>query len=118
VRDLRPTGYITEIANLVPACGKCNQSKSGSDWRGWITGSAAQSPSRTLDKASLDGKIHCLESFEKWREPTRIDYETVLGAERWRQHMSHLRTVLDILETAEKDALHLRNDVEQWLAKR
>ena len=32
-----PTGYITEIANLVPSCGKCNQSKGnhtgGSGWR-------------------------------------------------------------------------------------
>jgi 5-methylcytosine-specific restriction endonuclease McrA len=29
VKNKRPTGYISEIANLVPACGKCNQSKSG-----------------------------------------------------------------------------------------
>src|SRR5260370_29886624 len=29
----RPTGYISEIANLVPACGKCNQSKGNSSWR-------------------------------------------------------------------------------------
>ena len=29
----RPTGYITEIANLVPACGKCNQSKRNAEWR-------------------------------------------------------------------------------------
>ncbi|WP_216846981.1 HNH endonuclease [Granulicella sp. L60] len=27
IQDQEPTGYITEIANLVPACGKCNQSK-------------------------------------------------------------------------------------------
>ncbi len=27
VKDRRPTGYISEIHNLVPACGKCNQSK-------------------------------------------------------------------------------------------
>ena len=118
VRDLAPTGFITEIANLVPACGKCNQSKSGSDWKKWITGSAAQSPSRTLDQASLDGKISCLEAFEKWRKPIRIDYAKILGADRWNQHMSHLKKVLEILEAAEKEALHLRNDVEVWLAKR
>ena len=29
----RPTGFISEIANLVPACGKCNQSKGNSPWR-------------------------------------------------------------------------------------
>ncbi|MBK7930055.1 MAG: HNH endonuclease [Bryobacterales bacterium] len=27
VSGRRPTGYFSEIANLVPACGKCNQSK-------------------------------------------------------------------------------------------
>jgi len=27
VVNRRPTGYISEIGNLVPACGKCNQSK-------------------------------------------------------------------------------------------
>ncbi len=32
VRDKKPTGFITEIRNLVPACGKCNQSKGSSDW--------------------------------------------------------------------------------------
>jgi hypothetical protein len=118
VRDLAPTGYITEIANLVPACGKCNQSKSGSDWKKWILGGAAQSPSRTLDQASLDGKVTCLEAFERWREPTKIDYAAILGADRWKQHMNHLKNVLAILEAAEKEALHLRSDVEHWLATR
>src|SRR6266852_4036221 len=33
-----PTGYITEIANLVPSCGKCNQSKGKSYWRSWMKG--------------------------------------------------------------------------------
>lgn len=27
VRNKKPTGYISDIYNLVPACGKCNQSK-------------------------------------------------------------------------------------------
>ncbi len=44
VKNRRPTGYITEIRNLVPACGKCNQSKGNTDWRDWITGPAKLSP--------------------------------------------------------------------------
>ena len=40
----RQTGYISEIANLVPACGKCNQSKSGAEWRTWMLGPARLSP--------------------------------------------------------------------------
>jgi hypothetical protein len=32
--------------------------------------------------------------------------------------MSHLKNVLNVLESAEKEALHLRTDVEQWLAEK
>ena len=44
VAKRRPTGFISEIANLVPACGKCNQSKGGSDWRKWMLSKARLSP--------------------------------------------------------------------------
>jgi 5-methylcytosine-specific restriction endonuclease McrA len=44
ITDQGPTGYITEIANLVPACGKCNQSKGKSYWRTWMEGGAPLSP--------------------------------------------------------------------------
>lgn len=33
IRDKQPTGYISEIHNLVPACSKCNESKGCRDWR-------------------------------------------------------------------------------------
>lgn len=40
----RPTGYISEIHNLVPACGKCNQSKGNKPWRSWMFGPSPLSP--------------------------------------------------------------------------
>ena len=32
IKDKMPTGYISEIHNLVPTCGKCNQSKENQHW--------------------------------------------------------------------------------------
>src|SRR5579864_1934320 len=32
VKHGKPTGYPSSIQNLVPSCGKCNQSKGKSDW--------------------------------------------------------------------------------------
>ena len=40
----KPTGYISEIHNLVPSCGKCNQSKGNKDWNTWINSDAKLSP--------------------------------------------------------------------------
>src|ERR1700722_10343907 len=44
VVNRRPTGYISEIANLVPACQPCNSSKGNARWRDWMAGKASQSP--------------------------------------------------------------------------
>ena len=42
VVEQRPTGYISEIANLVPACNKCNQSKGNTGWRKWMLSKKAR----------------------------------------------------------------------------
>src|SRR5438105_7280917 len=44
VVNRRPTGYISEIGNLVPSCGKCNQSKGNKNWLVWMQSSAQWCP--------------------------------------------------------------------------
>jgi HNH endonuclease len=66
ITNQEPTGYITEIANLVPSCGKCNQSKGKSDWRTWMEGKARFSP-KTRGIPDLPTRIARLQSYEDWR---------------------------------------------------
>src|SRR5829696_8240616 len=42
----RPTGFISEIANLVPSCGKCNQSKGNKRWETWMLSDAPRAPAK------------------------------------------------------------------------
>lgn len=80
-----PTGYITEVFNQVPACGKCNSSKGGKDWKAWMLGNAKNSPTRRgVD--DIPGKVARLEAYEAWAKPTRIDFETLLEPEEWRAY--------------------------------
>ncbi len=44
VSDTDPTGFIHEIFNWIPACGKCNQSKGNKPWDEWIESAAPKSP--------------------------------------------------------------------------
>lgn len=56
----RPTGYISEIHNLVPACGKCNQSKGNKPWRSWMFGPSPLSPaSRGVGGHRGEGRKDC-----------------------------------------------------------
>ena len=77
ITDQRPTGFITEIANLVPACGKCNQSKGKSDWRKWMVSSAKLSP-KTRGKTDIEDRMARLADYENWRKPTNIAIESIV----------------------------------------
>jgi len=109
----KPTGYITEIANLVPSCGKCNQSKGNSDWRAWMEGKARLSP-KTRGIADVGERVARLQEYEAWRQPQRIDFAAVVGPELWQQHIENWRETLKRL----KDSQELAAKIRAVVAKR
>ena len=107
IRDQEPTGYITEIAHLVPSCGKCNQSKGKSHWRTWMESNARLSP-KSRGVLDLSARIERLEKYEAWREPRKIDFAAVVGPEMWKRHRENWRSVLDLLKTSQQLAGEIR----------
>lgn len=110
VQDKRPTGFVSEIANLVPSCGKCNQSKGNKPWRTWILSTAKQSPTGRMCKGT-DKRIARLEAFECWREPTVIDFESILGRDEWRQYWALCDAVNEELRRCHETAQAIRSRV-------
>ena len=113
VLDKRPTGYISEIANLVPACGKCNQSKGNKPWEKWIISSAPLSPkSRSIP--NLSEKIERLKVYEKWGNVEPFDFEFVIGEENWTQHWNNWQLVLNEMKKSQELATELREQIKHW----
>lgn len=115
VKGRQPTGYVTEIANLVPSCGKCNQSKGNKNWKEWMLGPAKRSP-RQRGIPDLAERVANLEAFDRWREPIRIDYPAVIGQERWLQYCQLLDTAVNHLSAAQKVAAELLVIINAGLA--
>jgi hypothetical protein len=105
----RPTGFISEIHNLVPACGKCNQSKGNKPWRVWIVSKAPRSPSGR-GVADVAVRFARLEAYENWRAPTVVDFETILGSDDWRKYWDMWDAINLSLSQCQQvaDALRLR----------
>ena len=114
IKAQRPTGYISEIANLVPACGKCNQSKGRTDWRQWMLGPARLSP-KTRGIPDLDARVSRLEQFEAWREPTKFDFESGAGKALWAQHWQNWERLCALMHECEKTAAEIRTAIAQAL---
>ena len=117
VKGKQSTGYITEIANLAPACGKCNQSKGNKNWKDWMLGKAARSP-KQRGISDLEERVARLEAYERWREPRCIDYAALVGPERWSQYQNLLNTAVAHLTEAQKVALELQAIIKTGLATR
>lgn len=96
----QPTGYISEIHNLVPACGKCNQSKGNKPWREWMFGTAPRSP-KTRGVAGLDERAERLAEYERWATPTRVDFAEVVGPELWQKHWENHAAIVQLMRDAE-----------------
>jgi hypothetical protein len=93
IKNKRFTGFITEIQNLVPACGKCNQSKGNRNWFDWIYSNAKQSPfSRQI--FDIDKRAKRIRDFENWKKTTNINFQEIVGNEKWKEYESFYEIII------------------------
>jgi len=115
VLDKKPTGYVSEIHNLVPACGKCNQSKGNKSWEAWILSTAKLSP-KSRGILDLPDRIERLRKYEEWQESTKVDFETIVGSERWRTHWENWEKAQEILRESQILATEINAEIRKAFA--
>jgi len=120
VSNRRPTGYISEIANLVPACQPRNSSKGNSRWRDWMAGKASQSPS-TRGVKDVQARITLLEAYEHWRRPSLIDFRAIVGDGAYEAYWNELDRIIKEMERSQAMANELRSKIanvgKDWQAR-
>ena len=110
VRDKRPTGYISEIHNLVPACGKCNQSKGNKPWRSWMFGPSPLSPA-SRGVGDIEERAERIADYERRFPPMRIDFEAVVDGNLWRAYWDAHRDLIEEMKRCEELATAVRAEI-------
>lgn len=110
VKNKKPTGFISEIHNLVPSCGKCNQSKGNKEWKVWMLSNATLSPTKRGIKDVAE-RIKRLEAYENWHVPTQMDFETIVGKDIWAQHQNNLERVQSLMRESQELAAKINSGV-------
>lgn len=108
----KPTGYISEIQNLIPSCGKCNQSKGNKFWDVWIVSDAVLSPKKR-GIPELDKRITKIQNYEGWQEPTKIDFESIVGPEKWEAHWDNWKKIQDLMKESQLLATEINLKIKQ-----
>jgi hypothetical protein len=110
VRNSRPTGYISEIKNLVPSCGPCNQSKGASDWKAWMMGKARGSPT-TRGVGNVADRVSCIEKFVSWGNVSPLQFEDMVPREMWRDYWDQLSAVTNAMRAGQEKATLVRQHI-------
>ncbi len=100
IMNKKHTGYITEIANLVPACNKCNESKGNKEWKQWILSDAKQSP-KTLGIKDLNHRIELIQKYDDYFNKTIIDLEKDTDPKLWAEYVDAYNTIIKNIENAQ-----------------
>lgn len=116
VMNKKPTGYVSEIHNLVPACGKCNQSKGNKNWRVWMVSNAVLSP-KTKGISDIKERMERLDRYENSEEPTKVDFESLVGKEKWDQHWRNWEVVQETMREAQVLATEINKTVAKSYAQ-
>lgn len=112
VSDQKPTGFITEIRNLVPSCGKCNQSKGNKDWKAWMTSDAKLSP-KTRGVKDIGLRIARLTKYEQWGNLVPLDLSAFVTKEEWDQYWENWKALLRAMNDTQKHAASLKATIQK-----
>jgi HNH endonuclease len=116
VVDKKATGFISEIRNLVPACGKCNQSKGNKPWREWMKSSAPLSPTSRGVRDCAD-RMSRLEEYERWGGVEPVALEGMVDSALWAEHWENWRSIVDELKSAQRTADIVRKQIAERRTK-
>jgi len=112
VEGSRPTGYITEIANLVPCCGSCNSKKGNTTWRDWMKRREAFQ-STTEEVETHQQRVRRLEAYEKRHTPNRVDFRSFVSTEELDRYWKMYEDVLTKLAECHLFASEIRHRADQ-----
>lgn len=113
VKNGEPTGYISEIANLVPACGKCNQSKGNKNWKTWMQSSAKLSP-KTKGVQDLERRIRLLEKYESYKKARCFNFSEI-SEELWKAHQNNKKLLFNLMRNSQDNAEKIKIQIENLL---
>lgn len=98
--------------NVVPACGLCNQSKSGSEWEKWMRGPAKNSP-KTRGVRDLEDRIERLAAYTQCYPQLIVELEELVDPGLWNDYWEKLSELHKSLKDAQRIADQIASQIRR-----
>jgi len=72
---------------------------------------AAKLSPKSRGVPNLESRARRLEAYESWQVPTQVDFEAIVGKEKWAQHWANGEQVQEAMRTAQVLASEIYQEV-------
>lgn len=116
VNNFLPTGYITNIKNLVPCCSSCNSSKGSREFVEWYNDEKNRQRlyKRGMTEEKIIERLKIIEEYEKnVDEP--LDYSKILGEKLYKEYKEHRENLEKMLQKEQEFCNKLAEKIQKEL---
>jgi len=113
-----PTGYITDIHNIVPCCQKCNSSKGSKSFREWYIDdkNVERLKAMGLSAETIASRYQTICCFED-KIPEPLNYEKIVGKKLWNEYVKRKNEFYAALEDNQKFCNKLKDIIDKKIRK-
>lgn len=117
VKNGMPSGFITDIGNLIPCCKDCNSSKGGKDFKEWYKSpkNVARLLKIGLTEKEIDERYQIILAYINKHCSTPLSYESIVGKEKWDEYIKRKERLLNILKEEQEFCDELSDLITEYV---
>ena len=118
VKNGLPTGYITNIKNLVPCCSSCNSSKGSKNFSDWYLQEKNKNRLYAMEftDKQIEERYNIICKYEKELDKP-LDYEKILGKKLYNEYKERIEVMNKLLKKNQEFCDTLKEKIEKNLNK-
>lgn len=111
ISEKQPTGFITEIHNLVPSCSTCNSSKGNKDWVEWLTNTNTEYVNNIRKKDGFKKRLEKLKEYERLFTPLKIDFNKIDG---WKEYIETREKIINSMRDSQEISRDIKSKLKNY----
>lgn len=115
----KPSGYITDINNLIPCCKDCNSKKGGKYFGDWYKSpkNKKRLKSMGLTDQIINERYDIITAYINNHCSKPYDYEKIVGEDKWNEYINRKNKMIALLEEDQKFCDELNELITQEVIK-
>ena len=117
IKEKDPSGYITDIRNLVPCCAKCNSSKGSKEFSEWYglpeTRDYIKAQNHFTTETMIEQNHDRIASHFKKNPPIQYDFKSIVGQEEWEEFLNMKKELLEQIEKCQEKCKEIAEKISK-----